>query len=235
MSSRPTERAAGHAAEVPDPGARSHRPDPARHTRARHPRLPPRRHLQPLRRAEPHHRPGHRPAAVTPPRDRVQRGSSRRSIARSPTTSTSTSCWTPPPHTRRRRSSAGPPRTRDSSILHFTPTSSSWLNLVERWVAELTTKLLRRGAHRSVRQLNTDIRAWIKTWNDDPRPCVWTKTADEILDSIARYCQRINASRHVSPANDHRRQGRGGDRANAGDDADGRRALVDARWPARSD
>ena len=81
-------------------------------------------------------------------------------------------------------------------ILHFTPTSSSWLNLVERWFAELTTKKLRRGAHRSVRQLNTDIRAWIDTWNDDPRPFVWTKTADQILDSIARYCGRINESRH---------------------------------------
>jgi transposase len=81
-------------------------------------------------------------------------------------------------------------------VLHFTPTSSSWLNLVERWFAELTSKLLRRGAHRSVRQLNADIRAWIETWNHDPRPFVWTKTADEILESIARYCQRINESRH---------------------------------------
>jgi transposase len=81
-------------------------------------------------------------------------------------------------------------------VLHFTPTSSSWLNLVERWFAELTTKLLRRGAHRSVRQLNADIRAWIETWNDNPRPFVWTKTADQILDSIARYCERINESRH---------------------------------------
>jgi len=81
-------------------------------------------------------------------------------------------------------------------VLHFTPTSSSWLNLVERWFAELTTKLLRRGAHRSVRQLNADIRAWIETWNDEPRPFVWTKTADQILDSIARYCDRINESRH---------------------------------------
>jgi transposase len=81
-------------------------------------------------------------------------------------------------------------------VVHFTPTSSSWLNLVERWFAELTTKKLRRGAHRSVRQLNTDIRAWIETWNDDPRPFIWTKTADEILDSIARYCTRINESRH---------------------------------------
>jgi transposase len=81
-------------------------------------------------------------------------------------------------------------------VLHFTPTSSSWLNLVERWFAELTNKKLRRGAHRSVRQLNADIRDWIETWNEEPRPFVWTKTADETLESIARYCKRINDSRH---------------------------------------
>jgi len=80
--------------------------------------------------------------------------------------------------------------------LHFTPTSSSWLNLVERWFGELTSKLLKRGTHRSVAALNTDIRSWIETWNDDPRPYVWTKTADQILDSIRRYCDRINDSRH---------------------------------------
>jgi transposase len=81
-------------------------------------------------------------------------------------------------------------------ILHFTPTSSSWLNLVERWFAELTTKKLRRGTHTSVRQLNADIRAWIDTWNDNPRPYVWTKTADQILASIGNYCTRINDSGH---------------------------------------
>jgi transposase len=80
--------------------------------------------------------------------------------------------------------------------LHFTPTSSSWLNLVERWFAELTTKKLRRSAHRSVRALNADIRAWIETWNEDPQPFVWTKTADQILESIARYCTRINVTAH---------------------------------------
>src|SRR4051794_4785992 len=73
-------------------------------------------------------------------------------------------------------------------VLHFTPTSSSWLNLVERWFSELTTKKLQRGAHRSVAALNNDIRAWVKTWNNDPRPYVWTKTADQILESISRYC-----------------------------------------------
>jgi transposase len=81
-------------------------------------------------------------------------------------------------------------------VVHFTPTSSSWLNLVERWFGELTAKKLRRGTHRSVRQLNADIRAWISTWNENPRPFVWTKTADEILESVARYCNRINESRH---------------------------------------
>jgi transposase len=85
---------------------------------------------------------------------------------------------------------------RPRFVLHFTPTSSSWLNLVERWFAELTTKKLRRAAHRSVRQLNNDIRAWIENWNQAPKPFVWTKTADQILDSIARYCNRINESQH---------------------------------------
>src|SRR3954453_10554436 len=80
-------------------------------------------------------------------------------------------------------------------VLHFTPTSASWLNLVERWFAELTNRKLKRGAHRSVRQLNADIRDWIDTWNDDPRPFIWTKTADEIFASIQSYLQRINHSR----------------------------------------
>ena len=80
--------------------------------------------------------------------------------------------------------------------LHLTPTDSSWLNLVERWFAELTSKWLRRGTHRSVAELEQAIQAWIDTWNDDPRPLVWTKTADQILDAIAHYCQRINDSEH---------------------------------------
>jgi transposase len=81
-------------------------------------------------------------------------------------------------------------------VMHFTPTSSSWLNLVERWFSELTTKKLRRGTHRSVRELNADIRAWIETWNDEPKPFIWTKTADQILQSITRYCGQINDSGH---------------------------------------
>ena len=80
--------------------------------------------------------------------------------------------------------------------LHFTPTYSSWLNLVERWFVELTTKWLRRGTHRSVRELVGSIRTWITNWNDDPKPFVWHKTADEILDNLAAYCQRISDSGH---------------------------------------
>ncbi|MFI1249530.1 transposase [Streptomyces anulatus] len=78
--------------------------------------------------------------------------------------------------------------------LHFTPTSASWLNLVERWFAELTQKKLKRGVHRSVQALERDVRAWLAAWNDQPRPFIWTKTADEILDKVAAYCHRISDS-----------------------------------------
>jgi transposase len=80
--------------------------------------------------------------------------------------------------------------------LHFTPTYSSWLNLVERWFAELTDKWLRRGTHRSTRELVASIRTWIEKWNDQPKPFVWHKTADEILDTLATYCSRISDSGH---------------------------------------
>ena len=80
--------------------------------------------------------------------------------------------------------------------LHFTPASSSWLNLVVRWFAELTNRKLRRSAHRSVTELETDIRKWINEWNKALRPFVWTKSADEILGTLAAYCERINDSGH---------------------------------------
>ncbi len=76
--------------------------------------------------------------------------------------------------------------------MRFTPTSASWLNLVERWFAELTNRKLRRSAHRSVTELEADVEAW----NDDPKPFVWTKTADQILDTLAAHCQRIDDSGH---------------------------------------
>ncbi len=80
--------------------------------------------------------------------------------------------------------------------MHFTPTGSSWLNQVERWFAYLTDDKIRRGSHKSVQTLEADIRAWIKAWNDNPKPFVWKKTAEEILDSLARYLQRISGARH---------------------------------------
>jgi transposase len=80
--------------------------------------------------------------------------------------------------------------------MHFTPTGSSWINQVERWFGFLTDQLIRRGVHRSVQALEKDVRTWIKQWNHDPKPFVWTKTADEILDSLARYCRRISDAAH---------------------------------------
>ncbi|MET8957863.1 IS630 family transposase [Streptomyces sp. NPDC004393] len=80
--------------------------------------------------------------------------------------------------------------------LHFTPTGSSWINQVERWFGFLTDQLIRRGVHKSVQSLEKDLRAWIKNWNEDPKPFVWTKTAEEILDSLARYIQRISGAGH---------------------------------------
>jgi transposase len=75
--------------------------------------------------------------------------------------------------------------------MHFTPTSSSWLNQVERWFGLLTDKQIRRGVHKNIQALEKDIRAWITTWNDNPRPFTWTKTADQILERLATYIQRI--------------------------------------------
>ncbi|MET7784970.1 IS630 family transposase [Streptomyces mirabilis] len=76
--------------------------------------------------------------------------------------------------------------------VHFTPTGSSWINQVERWFGLLTDKLIRRGVHTSVKALEDDIKAWIDTWNENPRPFTWTKTADEILKSLADYLTKIN-------------------------------------------
>jgi transposase len=80
--------------------------------------------------------------------------------------------------------------------LHFTPTGSSWINQVERWFGYLTDQLLRRGVHKSVQALEKDVRDWIKIWNQDPKPFAWTKTAEEILDSLARYISRITDAGH---------------------------------------
>ncbi|HEY3841707.1 MAG TPA: IS630 family transposase [Acidimicrobiales bacterium] len=80
--------------------------------------------------------------------------------------------------------------------LHFTPTYSSWINLIERWFAELTNKWLRRGTHRSTKELEASISRWVEQWNAEPKPFVWHKSADEILDTLASYCERISDSGH---------------------------------------
>jgi len=80
--------------------------------------------------------------------------------------------------------------------VHFTPTSASWINMVERWFATLTEKQIRRGTHRSVRQLEATIKAYLGITNQSPHPFVWSKTADEILASVARFCSRTSESPH---------------------------------------
>ena len=79
---------------------------------------------------------------------------------------------------------------------HFTPTYASWMNLVERWFSELTTKWIRRGTHRSVTELKNSINQWIEHWNQDPKPFIWHKTADEIFENLNNYLQRIPDSGH---------------------------------------
>ena len=80
--------------------------------------------------------------------------------------------------------------------VHFTPTSASWLNQVERWFATLTHNYIRRGTHRSTRQLEQAIRQYLELHNTDPKPFVWSKSADDILASIERFCLRTSNSRH---------------------------------------
>jgi transposase len=80
--------------------------------------------------------------------------------------------------------------------MHFTPTYPSWINQVERLFAEVTRELLQRSDHRSVQSLEADLRKWVRVWNEDPKPFVWTKTADEIIESISRSLQRIDGAGH---------------------------------------
>ncbi len=80
--------------------------------------------------------------------------------------------------------------------VHFTPTGSSWINQVERWFGYLTDKKIRRGVHKSVQALEADIRDWIEHWNENPRPFAWTKTAEEILNSLAEYLSKISGVAH---------------------------------------
>ena len=80
--------------------------------------------------------------------------------------------------------------------LHFTPTSASWLNQVERWFAEITNKRIRRGSYRSTRELEQAIEDYLAVYNEDPNPFIWTKSADDILESLKNYCERISNTGH---------------------------------------
>jgi transposase len=80
--------------------------------------------------------------------------------------------------------------------MHFTPTGSSWINQVERWFGLLTEQLIRRGVHKSVLALEHDVRQWINNWNDNPKPFVWTKTAEDILQSLSKYMAKISDAGH---------------------------------------
>jgi transposase len=85
---------------------------------------------------------------------------------------------------------------RPRFYLHFTPTSASWLNLVERWFGLITEKQIRRGSFRSTRELEEAIGRYVETYNQNPRPFIWTKTADQIFESLKNYCELINDSPH---------------------------------------
>ena len=80
--------------------------------------------------------------------------------------------------------------------LHFIPTSSSWLNQVERFFAEITEKRIRRGAFRSVKALEQAIQEYLDNHNENPKPFVWTADAELILSRVKRVCERINNSGH---------------------------------------
>lgn len=80
--------------------------------------------------------------------------------------------------------------------MHFTPTYSSWINQVERLFAEVTRDLLQRSDHRSVQALEKDLRGWVQEWNENPKPFIWTKTAEEILTSLGRLLKRTNDTGH---------------------------------------
>ena len=85
--------------------------------------------------------------------------------------------------------------------VHFTPTHSSWLNMVESWFSLLTRRVIRRGVHRSARALERDIKAFLEVHNLNPRPFVWTKSAERILDDLSSYCTEVANSRKTFVAN----------------------------------
>lgn len=96
-------------------------------------------------------------------------------------------CWTTSPRTRPPKSRNGwPTRIAAAGHLHFTPTSGSWLNVVERWFKELTDKRLRCGVFTNVEGLKQAITTWAEHWNTDPKPFAWKATADKIIKKVQR-------------------------------------------------
>ncbi len=87
-------------------------------------------------------------------------------------------------------------RRRPRYHLHFTPTSASWLNQVERWFAEITRRRIRRGTFRSTQALEAAIREYLQVYNEDPQPFIWTKSADDILKSLKSYCEGFSGEVH---------------------------------------
>ena len=87
------------------------------------------------------------------------------------------------------------PKKRRRFHFHFTPTSSSWLNQVERWFALITERMIRRGTFHSVRELESSIYQWLANWNDQPQPFVWRATADVIIEKVRR-CKELNGTPH---------------------------------------
>jgi transposase len=183
--------------EVPDPGPGPDLADPSpspRAPRARHPRLPPARHDEPLRGTRRRLGPGHRRPHRAPSRPRVPQ--------------------VPEPHqplrargarrARGRGQLIDPQDARDPPVAPAPPAFHAALHPdlqlvaqhVERWFAELTNKWPRRGTHRSTKELEAAILDWTESWNENPCPFVWHKSADEILDTLAGYCARISGSGH---------------------------------------
>ena len=135
---------------------------------------------------------GHVITEMTPRHRGSSSGSSPSSTAAFPVSWRCMSCSTTSPRTAIQRWLQRHPR----FTFHFTPTYSSWMNLVERWFAELTSKWLRRGTHHSVPELIRSVEMWVASWNEHPRPFIWHKTADQILDNLAGYLERIPDSGH---------------------------------------
>ena len=183
--------------EVPGPGpgpVPAGAPDDARHARAAHPRLrPPRRH-QPVRRVQ--HRRRHRDQRAAPPPPPPGVPEVPQEIDKNVPAGLDVHLVCDNYGTHKTPAIQDWLARHPRFHVHFTPTGSSWINQVERWFGYLTDQKIRRGVHKSVQALEADIRDWIEHWNENPRPFAWTKTAEEILNSLAEYLSKISGGAH---------------------------------------